>query len=72
MDITMPNLNGVDATHQIISQFPEVRVIALSVHSNRRFVTDMLKAGVSGYILRESLFDELVQAIRERLTSLDT
>jgi DNA-binding NarL/FixJ family response regulator len=64
MDITMPNLNGVDATRRIISQFPEVKVIALSVHSNKRFVADMLKAGASGYILKECLFDELVQAIR--------
>jgi DNA-binding NarL/FixJ family response regulator len=64
MDITMPNLNGVDATRQIIQQFPIVKVIALSIHSNRRFVVDMLRAGVSGYILKECLFDELVQSIR--------
>jgi DNA-binding NarL/FixJ family response regulator len=64
MDISMPNLNGVDATRQIVDQFPKVRVIALSMHSNRRFVADMLRAGASGYILKECLFDELVQAIR--------
>lgn len=63
MDISMPNLNGVDATGRIVEQFPGVRVIALSIHSNRRFVSDMLKAGASGYILKECLFDELVQAI---------
>lgn len=63
MDITMPNLNGVEATHQIISEFPKTRVIALSIHSNRRFVAGMLKAGASGYILKECLFDELIQAI---------
>jgi len=64
MDVTMPNLNGVDATRQIVDRFPEVKVIALSIHSNRRFITDMLKAGASGYILKECLFDELVRAIR--------
>jgi len=64
MDITMPNLNGVDATRRIVDEFPKVRVIALSIHSNRRFVSDMLRAGASGYILKECLFDELVQAIR--------
>ncbi len=64
MDITMPNLNGVEATHQIVSEFPKVKVIALSIHSNRRFVADMLKAGASGYVLKECLFEELVQAIR--------
>ena len=64
MDITMPNLNGIDATHKIVSKFPEVKVIALSIHSNKRFVAGMLKAGASGYILKECLFDELVQAIR--------
>jgi len=63
MDITMPNLNGVDATRQIVASCPNVKIIALSIHSNRRFVSDMLRAGASGYILKECLFDELVQAI---------
>src|SRR4030043_668230 len=64
MDITMPNLNGVDATRYIIRDFPQVKVIALSIHSNRAFVVDMLKAGASGYVLKECTFDELVEAIR--------
>ncbi|MCP4608674.1 MAG: response regulator transcription factor [Planctomycetes bacterium] len=64
MDITMPNLNGVEATRQIINEFPQIKVIALSIHSNRRFVADMLGAGATGYILKECLFDELVQAIQ--------
>jgi len=63
MDITMPNLNGIDATRQIVSSYPKVKVIALSIHSNKRFIADMLKVGASGYILKECLFDELVQAI---------
>ena len=64
MDITMPNLNGVEATRYITGEFPEIKVIALSIHSNRRFVSDMLKAGATGYVLKECLFDELVQAIQ--------
>ncbi len=63
-DISMPNLNGVDATRQIIHENPKIKVIALSVHSNRAFVADMLKAGASGYVLKECTFDELVEAIR--------
>ncbi|MBN1806962.1 MAG: response regulator transcription factor [Sedimentisphaerales bacterium] len=65
MDITMPNLNGIEATRQIVKEFPQIKVIALSVHSNRRFVSDMLEAGASGYVLKECLFEELVRAIRD-------
>ena len=64
MDVTMPNLNGIDATHEIVSEFPRIKVIALSIHSNKQFITGMLKAGASGYILKECLFDEFVRAIR--------
>jgi len=63
MDITMPNLNGVEAARQITNEFPQIKLIALSVHSNRIFVADMLEAGASGYVLKECLFDELVKAI---------
>ena len=63
-DITMPDLNGVDATRQIVREFPCVKVLALSIHSNRTFVADMLRAGASGYVLKECTFDELVEAIR--------
>lgn len=63
MDVTMPRLGGIEATRQITTEFPAVKVIALSIHSKRRFVSDMLSAGATGYILKECLFDELVQAI---------
>ena len=64
MDISMPNLNGIDATRKIIGEMGDVKVIALSIHSSRHFVAEMLKAGASGYILKECLFDELVEAIK--------
>jgi DNA-binding NarL/FixJ family response regulator len=64
MDVTMPNLNGIDATRQINREFPKVKVTALSVHSNTMFVVDMLKAGALGYVLKDSLFDELAESIR--------
>ena len=64
MDISMPNLNGIDATRKIVEEMGDVKVIALSIHSSRHFVAEMLKAGASGYILKECLFDELVEAIK--------
>jgi len=64
MDIGMPDLNGVEATRQIAAQCPSVRVIALSMHSDKRFVTEMLHAGASGYLLKDCAFQELAQAIR--------
>ncbi|MEW6752316.1 MAG: response regulator transcription factor [Candidatus Latescibacterota bacterium] len=63
MDVGMPQLNGVEATRQIVEQNPSVRVIALSMHNDRRFVTGMLKAGAAGYLLKNSASDELLQAI---------
>ncbi len=63
MDISMPNLNGVEATRKIVDELKNVKVIALSIHSSRRFVAEMLKAGASGYILKDCLFDELIEAI---------
>jgi len=63
MDIGMPDMNGIDATRQIITEHTKVKVIALSMHSDRRFVLEMLKAGASGYLLKDSAFEELVSAI---------
>jgi len=63
MDIAMPNLNGVEATRLILEENPNIRIIALSVHSDKHFVTEMLKAGASGYVLKSCLFDEVLRAI---------
>ena len=63
MDIGMSELNGIDATRQIVSQYPGVKVIALSQHNDKRYVFQMLEAGASGYLLKDSLFNDLVDAI---------
>ena len=64
MDIGMPDLNGIDATRQIVTDHPGVKVIALSMHSDKRFVSGILKAGASGYLLKDCAFEELAQAIK--------
>lgn len=63
IDIGMPELNGIEATRQITTLKCKPRVIGLSMHADRRYVSQMLKAGASGYILKDSAFEELVQAI---------
>jgi DNA-binding NarL/FixJ family response regulator len=60
MDIGMPNLNGIDATRQILSQNPRMKVMALSTHSDGTIVAKMIKAGATGYMLKESAFEELI------------
>ena len=64
MDIAMPDLNGIEATRQIVAKAPSVKVVALSMHSDKRFVVEMLKAGASGYLLKDCAFEELAHAIR--------
>jgi DNA-binding NarL/FixJ family response regulator len=64
MDISMPDLNGIEATRQIVSENRRPKVIALSMHSDSLFVLNMLKAGASGYLLKDCALEELVKAIR--------
>jgi DNA-binding NarL/FixJ family response regulator len=63
MDISMPDLNGIDAARQIHQNHPDIKIIALSMHSDRQFISAMLKAGASGYLLKDSAFEELERAI---------
>ena len=65
MDISMPDLNGIDATRQIKKLIPRTKVIALSMHSDKKYVINMLKAGASGYVLKECAFEELSRAIEQ-------
>ena len=64
MDVSMPDLNGMEATRQIVGEFSGVKVVALSMHSDTLFVSEMLKSGASGYLLKDCAFEELARAIR--------
>ena len=64
MDVFMPNLNGIEATRRITTEIPNVKVVALSMYSERRFVVSMLKAGASAYLLKDCAAEELVNAIQ--------
>ncbi|MCL5024024.1 MAG: response regulator transcription factor [Nitrospirae bacterium] len=64
IDVAMPDLNGIEATRQIMADCPGVKVVAVSMHSDRRFVSEMLKAGAAAYLSKDCVFDELETAIR--------
>ncbi|MBW2569728.1 MAG: response regulator transcription factor [Deltaproteobacteria bacterium] len=64
LDISMPLLNGIEATRQIIKVVPKARVIILSMHKDRQYITEALKAGALGYITKEESFDQLIVAIK--------
>ncbi len=62
-DVAMPELNGIEAARLILEQSPRTRIIVVSMHSSRRFVVGMLKAGAVGYLLKDCAFQELSSAI---------
>ncbi|MDA3916784.1 MAG: response regulator transcription factor [Deltaproteobacteria bacterium] len=64
LDINMPDLNGIDAAKLISNQHGDVKIIALSIHSSRRFVIGMLKAGAMAYLVKQCAYEELANAIR--------
>jgi DNA-binding NarL/FixJ family response regulator len=63
MDVSMPVLNGIEATRQIMRDCPGTRVIGLSMHASRGYVTQMLQAGASGYLVKNGNAEELLQAM---------
>jgi DNA-binding NarL/FixJ family response regulator len=63
LDITMPLLNGVEATRQIVKRCPSTRVLVLTMHSDEAYVNQVLKAGATGYLLKESADVDLIQAV---------
>jgi len=63
IDVLMPGLNGIEATRQITTKNPKIKVVALSMYSDKRFILSMMRVGASGYLIKECAFDELVQAV---------
>lgn len=63
MDIALPNLNGIEATRQIKSHHPEIEVVVVSMHATRNYVLQVLQAGASAYLLKDSAFDDLAAAL---------
>ncbi len=68
LDISMPKLDGIEATRQIKEQHPDVKVLILSVHENEEYAFQVLRAGASGYILKNSGKKEIFDAIRSALS----
>jgi DNA-binding NarL/FixJ family response regulator len=64
MDVNMPQMDGIDATRLITRDYPGTRVLALSMYLRKTFVSEMFKGGASGYLLKESAFAEIVEAIQ--------
>lgn len=64
MDISMPDLNGIEATHQIVAHSPRGKILILSMHSDARFVKQLFAAGAAGYLLKDCATEELMNAIR--------
>jgi len=63
LDIGMPSLNGIEATRQIVRRLPDIRILILSMHSNEAYITEALKAGAKGYLLKDSADTDLVQGV---------
>lgn len=63
MDLTMPVMSGIDATREIIAKHPQIKVLALSMENDRTFVVEVLKSGATGYLLKDTAFAELLEAV---------
>jgi DNA-binding NarL/FixJ family response regulator len=64
MDVAMPDLNGIEATRKIMTDQPGTKIVALSMHTDPRFTSEMLRAGAKAYVPKESAFTELAEAVR--------
>ena len=64
MDISMPELNGIDATLQIKKKFPDIRIVIFTMYSNKEYVIDLFMAGISGYVLKDDPMSDLIFALK--------
>lgn len=64
MDINMPNINGVEATRQLIDTYPDTKVVVLSIHDDENYVMHALQSGASGYLLKDMDADTLIEAVK--------
>jgi DNA-binding NarL/FixJ family response regulator len=64
IDVSMPLINGIEATKEIRASCPQTRILALSIHANLAYVEDALLGGAAGYVLKDAIGDELLEAIR--------
>jgi two-component system response regulator NreC len=64
MDVSMPHLNGIEATRQLKETMPEIKILALSMHEDRMYIRRMIEAGATGYVFKRAMADELLHALR--------
>jgi DNA-binding NarL/FixJ family response regulator len=69
MDVEMPRMNGIETTRRIVGEHPTIRVIALSIHADKRLVAEMRRAGASEYVLKDFAFELLPGAIRAAMAA---
>ena len=65
MDVSMPNLNGIEATREILKIKPDIKIIMVSMYTDKHIIKESLEAGVRGYILKSHLFNELLKALKK-------
>jgi len=65
MDITMPHLDGIEATRRILEEHPNTKIVMLTVHANRAFLEKSMEAGALGYLVKRSIHEELAQAVEK-------
>jgi len=63
MDVEMPRLNGIEATRQIMHDCPDTRVVGISIHASRTYITRMMQAGACAYLLKDCETDELIRTV---------
>jgi two-component system response regulator NreC len=69
MDYSMPDLNGLEGTRRIINIFPKIKIIVLSMHADEEYILQFIRAGASGYLLKDTMATDLIEAIHQVMMS---